>query len=331
MPHICDRLKAQLEHAAPLLSRGMYGGSGLQIESLEKRFGDLRAVDGLSLEVPRGALIGFLGPNGAGKTTTMRSVVGMVRPDAGSITWDGVKVDDSIRTRTGYMPQERGLYPRMKVREQIVYFARLAGLDGSTAVDRADHWLDRLDLDERADTYLQDLSGGNQQRVQLAVSLVHKPELLVLDEPFAGLDPVAAETMRTIIAEQAEAGVSVLFSSHQLDLVEDLCEQVVIVADGKRLASGAIADLRAASPTRRLRVRWTSPVEWEPPQGDVRERSSTHAIVDLPPGTDAGAVLAQATAAGEVVEVGVEAPGLEEVFVEMVEAAGARSETSVPQ
>ncbi len=307
----------------------MQGGDGLRIESLEKRFGDLRAVDGLSLEVPRGALVGFLGPNGAGKTTTMRSVVGMVRPDAGAITWDGVEVDDSIRTRTGYMPQDRGLYPRMKVREQIVYFARLAQLDDSTAVDRANYWLERLDLDERADTYLQDLSGGNQQRVQLAVSLVHNPELLVLDEPFAGLDPVAAETMRTIITERSEAGVSVLFSSHQLDLVEGLCEQVVIVADGKRLASGAIADLRAASPTRRLRVRWTNPVAWEPPEGEVLERSDVHAIVRLPVGADAGAILAQATAAGEVVEVGVEAPGLEEVFVEMVEAAGARSETTV--
>ena len=214
----------------------MGDGDGLRIEDLAKRFGDVQAVDGVSLHVPRGSLIGFLGPNGAGKTTTMRSVVGMVRPDRGTITWNGTEVDDSVRSRTGYMPQERGLYPRMKVREQVVYFGKLAKLSTADAGSRADYWLERLDLTARHDSYVQDLSGGNQQRVQLAVSLVHDPDLLVLDEPFAGLDPIAAETMRSIIAERADAGSSVLFSSHQLDLVEGLCEQVVIVADGRRVA-----------------------------------------------------------------------------------------------
>lgn len=308
----------------------MAGPGGLAIDALTKSYGDLRAVDGLSLAVPRGSLIGFLGPNGAGKTTTMRSVVGMVRPDAGRVTWDGVQVDDSIRTRTGYMPQERGLYPRMKAREQIIYFARLAGVPQDRAEERADYWLERLDLADRGDSFLQDLSGGNQQRVQLAVSLVHDPDLLVLDEPFAGLDPLAAETMRTIIGERAEAGASVLFSSHQLDLVEGLCEQVVIIADGRRLAGGAIADLRAASPTRRLRVRWIEPVDWEPLDGEVLDRSDTHALVDLPAGSDPAAHIAHAASAGEIVEVGVEPPGLEEVFVEMIETSGARSETTVP-
>ena len=304
-------------------------GDGLRVNDLAKRFGDIQAVDGISLAVPRGSLIGFLGPNGAGKTTTMRSVVGMVRTDRGTITWDGVAVDESIRTRTGYMPQERGLYPRMKVREQVVYFGKLAKMSGSDAESRADYWLERLELTARADSYVQDLSGGNQQRVQLAVSLVHDPDLLVLDEPFAGLDPIAAETMRAIIGERAEAGGSVLFSSHQLDLVEGLCEQVVIVADGRRIASGEISDLRASSPRRRLSVRWAGPVVWEPAVGEFVERSETHAVVEMPSSADGGAVLADVAAAGQVVEVSIEPPGLDEVFVEMVADVGARSETEV--
>lgn len=303
---------------------------GLQIDDLAKRYGDVQAVDGVSLSVPRGALIGFLGPNGAGKTTTMRSIVGMVRPDRGTLSWNGRPIDDSIRSRVGYMPQERGLYARMKVREQIQYFGRLAGLSASEAGDRADHWIARVGLTDRADSLVQELSGGNQQRVQLAVSLVHEPDLLVLDEPFAGLDPVAAETMRSIIAERAEGGAAVLFSSHQLDLVENLCDQVVIVAAGRRIASGAIRDLRSASPTRRLRVRWADPIaEWQPLEGTVLAGGERNAEVELPATADVGANIAHAVAAGTVVEVSVEPPGLDEVFVELVDASGARSEAEV--
>ena len=301
---------------------------GLRIRGLSKRYGDVQAVGGVDLDVPRSALIGFLGPNGAGKTTTMRSVVGMVRPDAGTIEWDGAAVDDSVRTRTGYMPQERGLYARMKVHEQVAYFGRLAGLSGADASSRASAWIDRLGLGDRADDLVQELSGGNQQRVQLAVSLVHEPELLILDEPFAGLDPVAAEMMRSIIAERAEQGAAVLFSSHQLDLVEGLCEHVVIIADGRRVAAGTITDLRAASPTRRLDVRWSSPVSaWTPIEGRVLDAGPSQVAVELPATADVGASIAHAAAAGAIASVSVEPPGLDEVFVELIEAAGARRDT----
>lgn len=297
----------------------MHGG--LSISGLAKRFGDVHAVVDVSLQVPRGAMIGFLGPNGAGKTTTMRSIVGMARPDAGTITWEGQPIGDSVRSRIGYMPQDRGLYARMKVRDQVSYFGRLAGLDKSTALDRADHWLDRLGLTDRTGSLVQELSGGNQQRVQLAVSLVHDPDLLVLDEPFAGLDPVAAETMRDIIAERADAGASVLFSSHQLDIVEELCEQVVIVASGRCVAAGAITDLRSGSPTRRLTVRWVEPVDdWQPLEGTMARFDRHGAVVDLAADADIGANIAHAVAAGAVSQVGVEPPGLDEVFVELVGA-----------
>jgi ABC-2 type transport system ATP-binding protein len=297
-------------------------GGGLQISSISKRFGDVRAVSDLSLDVPRGSLIGFLGPNGAGKTTTMRAVVGMVKLDGGTITWDGSPVDDAVRARTGYMPQERGLYARMKVKDQVVYFGRLAGLSAADASARAGYWLDRLGVLDRTDSLVQDLSGGNQQRVQLAVSLVHDPDLLILDEPFAGLDPVAAETMQAILAERAADGASVLFSSHQLDMVANLCEDVVIITNGAVLAAGSVEDLRSASPKRQLRVRWMNPVSsWTPLDGSLVEFDEHRAVVDLSTNHDLGANIAHAIAAGTVSEVSVEPPGLDELFVELVEAS----------
>lgn len=297
--------------------------TGLEISNISKRYGSVQAVDGLSLAVPRGSLIGFLGPNGAGKTTTMRAIVGMVRLDQGTITWDGTPIDDEVRNRIGYMPQERGLYARMKVREQVIYFGRLAGMTKTAATERADFWLERVGVADRADSLVQELSGGNQQRVQLAVSLVHDPNLLVLDEPFAGLDPVAAENMRIIISEQAEAGASVLFSSHQLDLVEDLCEQVAVIADGRMVATGAITDLRSASPVRVLRVRWSDPVaHWEPIAGDVVSFDGLSAEVSLPAGADVEASISHAVRAGAVTEVGIEPPGLADLFADLVTGNG---------
>lgn len=301
----------------------MTTADGLAIEGITKRYGaDVVAVDDLTLSVARGALIGFLGPNGAGKTTTVRSIVGMVRPDAGTITWDGQPIDDDVRRRIGYMPQERGVYARMQVREQVVYFGRIAGMSKIDAAARADYWIERLGLTDRADSLVQELSGGNQQRVQLAVSLVHDPELLVLDEPFAGLDPVAAETMRAIIAERSESGAGVLFSSHQLDLVEDLCEEVVIISDGRLVASGGITDLRSASPTRWLRVRWTEPVRhWQPLDGEITAADEHSATVRLAGSDDVAANVAHATASGTVAAVSLEPPGLDEVFAELVQGS----------
>ena len=304
---------------AAVMSLSSSGAEGLRITDLAKRYGSVVAVDGLDLAVPRGGLIGFLGPNGSGKTTTMRAILGMASPDRGAITWDGSAIDDTARTRIGYMPQERGLYLRMRVRDQVRYFGRLAGLSSREASARTDYWLERLGLAERADALVQELSGGNQQRVQLAISLVHDPDLLVLDEPFAGLDPVAAETMRSIIAERSAEGASVLFSSHQLDVVEDLCEEVVIVAAGRLLASGRIDDLRAASTTRWLRVHWADPVEsWQPTNGTIEFFDGSRSVVRMTSDVDVAATIAEALAAGAVSQVALEPPELDEVFTELV-------------
>ena len=208
----------------------------LEIRGLTKHYGSVTALDGASLTARRGRLLGFLGPNGAGKTTTMRCIFGLAVPEAGEVSWDGKPVDADTRLRFGYMPEQRGLYPRMRVGEQLAYFAQHHGLSGRDARARTAVWLERFGLADRAKSKLEDLSHGNQQRIQLATALVHDPELLVLDEPFSGLDPLGVQTMTEVLRERAAAGVGVVFSSHQLDLVEEVCEDVVIVSRGRVVA-----------------------------------------------------------------------------------------------
>jgi len=212
------------------------------------------ALDGCSLSVEKGDMLGFLGPNGAGKTTAMRSIFGLMRPDSGDVTWEGRKITPEDRRRFGYMPEERGLYPRMKAFDQLKYFGRLRGLGKTEAASAADDWLGRLGLAERHDSVIDALSHGNQQRVQLAAALVHDPDLMVLDEPFAGLDPIAAETMADILRERADSGKAVVFSSHQLDLVEDICEDVAIINAGTVVVEGNVRQLKDAAPLRHLEL-----------------------------------------------------------------------------
>ena len=226
----------------------------LALEGLSRRFGDVVALDDLGFEVARGQLHGFVGPNGAGKTTTMRIVLGVLEPDAGTATWDGEPITADTRTGFGYMPEERGLYPKMRVADQLTYMAQLHGLDAGTARDKATAWIDRLGLSDRADTRVEELSLGNQQRVQLGAALVHEPALLVLDEPFSGLDPGGVDVLAEVLTERARDGAAVVFSSHQLELVERLCDAVSIVNHGRLVASGQVAELRARHGDRRLEV-----------------------------------------------------------------------------
>lgn len=226
----------------------------LSVQDLHKSFGDVRALDGCTFEVRRGHMLGFLGPNGAGKTTAMRIVFRLIKPDSGSVTWDGDPIRPDDLLRFGYMPEQRGLYPKMRALDQLSYFGRLHGLSKSEARESAASWLERFGLGERAMDPVEALSHGNQQRVQLAAALVPDPELLVLDEPFSGLDPIAVETMSDVLREQAESGKAVVFSSHQLDLVEDLCEQVAIINDGQIVVSGEVDRLKDSAPIRHLEL-----------------------------------------------------------------------------
>jgi ABC-2 type transport system ATP-binding protein len=226
----------------------------LVVQDLYKSFGDINALQGCSFRVERGRMLGFLGPNGAGKTTAMRSVFRLITPDSGSVTWDGDPIEPDDLLRFGYMPEQRGLYPKMRAGDQLAYLGRLHGMSKADARASAESWLGRFDLGDRMGDPVESLSHGNQQRVQLAAALVHGPELLVLDEPFSGLDPIAVETMSDVLREQAEAGKAVVFSSHQLDLVEDLCEDVAIIDHGAIVVSGRVEALKDAAPIRHLEL-----------------------------------------------------------------------------
>jgi ABC-2 type transport system ATP-binding protein len=298
----------------------------LELASLTKRFGPVLALDHLTLAVPAGELVGLVGPNGAGKSTAMKLMLGLLAPDEGEVRWDGHAVEPADRRRFGYLPEERGLYPKMRVRDQVVHVARLHGLDRAAAEAAADRWLARLDVAVRAADRAEALSLGNQQRVQLAMALAHDPVLAVLDEPFSGLDPVAVDALSAVLAERAAAGTTVVFSSHQLDLVEGLCRSVAVLDRGRLVLSGRVADLRRSSPRRVLRVAvaggpgraggdgWAEGV----PGVRVEGRDGDALRLRLDPGVDPLAVLQRAAAAGQVVDFGLELPRLSELFREAV-------------
>lgn len=287
----------------------------LQLAGVTRRYGDVVALDGLDLTVPTGELFGFLGPNGAGKTTAMRTVFGISQPDEGTVLWNGAPIGAAERRRFGYLPEERGLYGGMRVGDQLEYLARLHGLTEDDARTETASWLARLGLDGRAGDKLEKLSLGNQQRVQLAAALVHRPVLLVLDEPFSGLDPVGVETMGQVLAEQAAAGVTVLFSSHQLDLVEQYCRQVAIIDRGRLLIGGPVEALTATDPPI---LEMSAPNLDGLPGVTVASRNGDRYRLLLDPGTDPQDVLAAAMAKGPVTHFSFERRRLSEVFLEAV-------------
>ena len=291
----------------------------LEIRDLTKRYGDVVALDGVSFDVAPGRILGFLGPNGAGKTTTMRAIFGLVRPDRGEVRWRGKPVGPTERARFGYMPEERGLYPKMKVGAQLTYLAELSGLNGKAANEAATGWLERLGLGDRADARLEELSHGNQQRVQLAAAIVHEPELVVLDEPFSGLDPLGVGSLAEMLVQTAALGMAVVFSSHQLDLVEDVCQDVVIIDHGHVVRAGVVEELKSASPYRSLEVS-VNGQPWVPTLPGVRITSKrdgrTRVLVDS--GADLDELLADARRAGEVTAFSFEPPSLTDLFLEAV-------------
>jgi ABC-2 type transport system ATP-binding protein len=295
----------------------------LELQGLTRRYGDLVALDDLSFTVAEDQMFGFVGPNGAGKTTAMRIILGVLAPDAGEVRWRGQPMNDEIRKHIGYLPEERGLYPKMRVRDQLEYLARLHGLSRTEAHDSAAYWIERLGVAERAGDRVEQLSLGNQQRVQLAAALVHGPELLVLDEPFSGLDPVGVDMLAAVLAERAAEGVPVVFSSHQLELVERLCEAVAIINRGRLVATGKVADLRAAGRTRRYRVGvdgaasdWVNGLAGATVVGKANGR----VVLELADGADEQAVLDAARAAGRVTHFSAVERSLADLFRQAVQA-----------
>jgi ABC-2 type transport system ATP-binding protein len=296
-------------------------GGLLEIDELTRRYGTVVALDGLSFSVQAGQVVGFLGPNGAGKTTTMRAIFGLTDLDSGEVRWNGATIDQPTRRRFGYMPEERGLYPGMLVGDQVEYMGRLHGLSATQAQVATKMWLERLGVADRAGSKVDVLSHGNQQRVQLAAALVHQPELIVLDEPLSGLDPAGIDDIGAVLVERAAAGCCVVFSSHQLDLVEDLCESVTIIDHGKLVTSGRVDDLATSGPRRLVvRVEGDRDAAWAKKLAGVKvsEVNGGEARLVLDESTDSDVVLKAAMAAGRVSEFSFARRRLSEVFREAV-------------
>jgi ABC-2 type transport system ATP-binding protein len=305
-------------------NRAILAGVTLQIDHVTKRFGSTLALDGLTFDVARGEVFGFLGANGAGKTTTMRICLGIIRPDAGEIRWAGEPVGDVPRRTWGYLPEERGLYPRMGVLDQLVYYATLYGEPPERARREALTWLARFRIPEYAERRAEELSKGNQQKVQFIAAILHGPDVLLMDEPFTGLDPINLVLLREAFMELRDRGRTLIFSTHQMEAAEAMCESVAIVDRGRLVAGGPLRQLKRASGRQWVRLAldgpnpapaWLSDLEGV----DVVRRDATGAELELLPEADPAATLASVLARGvtisrfEVIE-----PTLEALFIELV-------------
>jgi ABC-2 type transport system ATP-binding protein len=312
-------------HADMVLRPGAIscGSVSLEIDHVTKRFGTTLALDGLAFEVGRGEVFGFLGANGAGKTTTMRICLGILNADAGEIRWDGRQTAELPRRTWGYLPEERGLYPRMGVLDQLVYFGSLYGDPPDRARREALAWLARFRIPDYADRRAEELSKGNQQKVQFIAAVLHGPEVLLMDEPFTGLDPVNLVLLREAFIELRDRGRTLIFSTHQLETAEAMCESVAIVDRGRLVAGGRVRDLKRASgrKTIRLVVDGDPAPAWlaELPGVEAIRRDAAGAELELLPGSDPAAILSGVLARGTTVSrFEIAEPSLEALFIEHV-------------
>ncbi|MEV0947819.1 ATP-binding cassette domain-containing protein [Rhodococcus sp. NPDC049939] len=294
----------------------------LAIDGISKRYGETVALDDLSFEVRPGEIFGFVGSNGAGKTTTMRIALGVLSADSGEVRLGDKRVDLDVRRTIGYMPEERGLYPKMKVGKQLAYLAELHGMSRSAARESVARWTSRLGLADRVADTVDSLSLGNQQRVQLAAALVHDPAVLVLDEPFSGLDPVAVDVMSEVLVEKANTEVPVIFSSHQLELVQRLCHRVGIISHGRMRAMGTVDELRAGGHAQLEVHAPEAPVGWAHHIEGVRTISHLdgRTVLSIAPEVDDQLILHAALKTGPVHEFSLHRPTLTDLFREVVAA-----------
>lgn len=291
----------------------------LVIDHVRKSFGRVVAIGDVSVRIGDGASFGLLGPNGAGKTTMMRMTLGIMAPDAGTITWNDASIDERTREKFGYLPEERGLYGKMRVRDHIVYFARLHALPKADAERAADTWIERLDLGTYAQRPCAELSKGNQQKVQVACAAVHRPELLILDEPFTGLDPVNAAILSELLLEMRRNGTTLVLSSHEMWQLERLCTDFCIVAQGTVRERGTLAELRARWPTLRVRVAPKDDVMRaameQLAQARLLENEDEAAIYELRRTTDCAALLRKLVESGPVTSFERIEPSLQELYL----------------
>ena len=294
----------------------------LVLDSLVKRFGKVTALDGISFQVEQGQVFGFLGANGAGKTTTMRIVLDILRPDSGTVTWAGIPSTDVPRRTWGYLPEERGLYPRLEVLEQLVFFASLYAIPRREAAARARDWLGRFRIPEYEKRRAEELSKGNQQKVQLIAAILHEPDVLIMDEPFVGLDPVNVSLLKEAFGEMRKRGTTLVFSTHQMEMVEELCEAVAIIDRGRLVLGGPILDVKRSSGRQvvRLGVEGDAGLPWLADLEGVSVVRSGEDYTELDVrGRDPQDILGAALARGErVTQFLIADPSIEQIFIERV-------------
>jgi ABC-2 type transport system ATP-binding protein len=308
----------------------------LLLESVSKAFGEVKALDGVSLEIRPGEVFGFLGANGAGKTTAMRIVLDIIRPDSGSVTWNGIVNTELPRQTWGYLPEERGLYAKMTVLEQLVFFANLQGVRGKAAARETRDWLERFRIPDYADRRAEQLSKGNQQKVQFIAAILHDPQVLLMDEPFTGLDPVNVALLKQAFLELKDRGKTIVFSTHQMETVEEMCESIAILDRGRVVVSGSVRDVRRSTGRQmvRLAVQGDSEIAWLGTLDGVHvtRRGQDYTEAEVAPGHDPGKILAAALSRGcEVRHFQMTDPSLEQVFIERVGQIDATERTLAPR
>lgn len=292
----------------------------LKLEHVTKRFGNFTAVDNLSIEIPEKEMFGFLGANGAGKTTTFRMILGLLDSSGGKITWDGKKIDYSTSHLVGYLPEERGLYPKLKVRDQIVYLARLRGMQKTEALLELKSWLDRFKIPEYENKKVEELSKGNQQKIQFIAAVVHKPKLLILDEPFSGLDPINVEMLKEAVLTLKESGATIVFSSHRMEHVEEMCEHLCILHKGSPVVHGSLKEIKRSFGKKNLIVHADFPLDsLKNYPGVVKSKQTMEGIhLQIEGEYIAEKILKEIVNLGLIRKFALEEPSLNDIFIEKV-------------
>lgn len=292
----------------------------LKIEQATKKFGDFIAVDRLDLEVAEGEMHGFLGANGAGKTTTFRMILGLLDPTEGKVGWKGEPITYANSPEIGYLPEERGLYPKMKVEEQLVYLAQLRGMKPQEAKREAARWLERFEVPHYAQKKVEELSKGNQQKIQLVASLLHRPSLLILDEPFSGLDPVNVEMLKAAILDFQKEGATIVFSSHRMDHVEELCDKMSILDKGQVVLDGSIREAKRSFGKQNVRIHMDRDISALQGVRGVEEFRKTPdgGLFRIGDEGTAELLLTEAMKLGTLRHFSLEEPSLEEIFIAKV-------------
>lgn len=295
----------------------------LEIEHVSKRFGKYTAVDDLSLSIPEKTIFGFLGANGAGKTTTFRIILGLMDASSGNVSWNGKPVDYSTSDNIGYLPEERGLYPKQKVKEQLIFLARLKGMSKQEAEKELGRWLERFKVPDYADKKVEELSKGNQQKIQFIASVLHKPSLLILDEPFSGLDPINVELLKQAVLDLKESGTTIVFSSHRMEHVEQLCENLCILNKGKTVLQGSLKEIKQSFGKKNLIIHADFDVSFLKEYPGVRKSAVTPEGIQLQiEGEEvAGSILQEIVGRGFIRKFALEKPSLNDIFIEKVGAS----------